>query len=102
MSGCTSTTNFYRQNGNGEVETMVPPSGSKKWRWSRSRKASVSIMMDKGVIQYTTVRDEFGEEAVDEMIREIFVYQPLPSLANSTIEDSFGYPILTAPSQAQL
>ena len=83
---------------------MVPPSGSKKWRWSR--KASMCVMKelrDKGVLQYTTLRDEFGQEAVDEMIKEHFlVYQPLPSLANSPIEDSTGYPILTAPSPAHL
>jgi hypothetical protein len=52
---------------------LVPPSGSRKWRWSR--KASVCVvkeLRDNGVIQYTILRDEFGEEAVDEMINEHF------------------------------
>jgi hypothetical protein len=75
-------------------------SGSKKWNWSRN--ASLAIMKElynEGTIQYSTMRDEIGEEAIDEMIKGRFlVYQPLPAVVNTGMEDSTRYPILNAPT----
>ena len=83
---------------------VVPNSGSKKFKWSRE---SALFVMDQlrenGSIQYTALKDSFGEELVDEMIKEHFLcYQPLPLLVDNTVEDSSHYPILTAPSPAHL
>ena len=47
------------------------------------------------------MREEIGEEALDEMIKSHFlVYQPLPAVVNTDIEDSTRYPILNAPTPA--
>ena len=82
---------------------VVPSSGSEKFKWSReSALAVVNQLRENGSIQYTALKDSFGEKLVDEMIKEHFlVYQPLPSLVNNA-EDLSLYPILTAPSPAHL
>ena len=72
--GSTSATNFNCKNGDGEVETSL-------WCHLRSLEWHPSVMKelrDKGVIQYT---DEFGEEAVDEMIKELFFGLPTIAIA---------------------
>ena len=83
---------------------LVPTSGSKKWKWSRN--ASLAIMKElyhEGSIQYSAMREEIGEEAIDKMIKSRFlVYQPLPAIVNTGMEDSTRYPILNAPTPAHL
>ena len=83
---------------------VVPSSGSEKFKWSReSALAVVNQLRENGSIQYTALKDSFGEKLVDEMIKEHFlVYQPLPSLVDNNVEDLSLYPILTAPSPAHL
>ena len=83
---------------------VVPTSGSKKFKWSReSAIAVMDQLRENGSIQYTALKNSFGEELVDEMVKEHFlVYQPLPSLVDNDVEDPSHYPILTAPSPAHL
>ena len=59
---------------------VVPTSESKKFKWSReSAIAVMDQLRENGSIQYTVLKDSFGEELVDEMVKEHFlVYQPLP------------------------
>ena len=83
---------------------LVPTSGSKKWKWSRN--ASLAIMKElyyEGSIQYSAMRDEIGEEAIDEMIKcHFLVYQPLPVVVNAGMEDPTRYPFLNQPTPAYL
>ena len=77
--------------------------GSKKWKWSRNDFLTVNKLCDEGSLQYSALSEEIGEEAVDEIIKGHFlVYQPLPPVVNTGVEDSSRYPILTVPSPAHL
>ena len=81
---------------------LVPTSESRKWKWLRN--ASLAIMKElyyQGSIWYSAVRDEIGEEAIDEMIKSHFlVCQPLPAVVNTGMEDPTHYPILNALTPA--
>ena len=57
----------------------------------------------EGSVQYSAMRDEIGEEAIDEMIKcHFLVYQPLPAVVNTGMEDPTRYPILNASTPAHL
>ena len=60
-------------------------------------------LCEQDSVQYIHLREEFGEDVVNQMIKEHFlVYQPLPSVVNTHVEDPSKYPILTSPSPAHL
>lgn len=85
-------------------DILVPTSGSTKYCWTHEAALAVMKQLcEQDSVQYIHLREEFGEDVVNQMIKEHFlVYQPLPSVVNTHVEDPSKYPILTSPSPAHL